>query len=229
MGVWNPVGAVDAKQNAGWHSRCYIDARMQMLSNLSMLAAIVWGIALWMKGPTLQTAPGVVVEDEPVQATCPAHVVANVKDYTITAVATYTIRARVLHTKHYWADGNDIVPFDVALGWGRMSDQSIIDKFRISQGNRFFFYEYDGSPVIPESEIVCHSSNNHLIAADSHIAHAIAGLYPGEIVTMQGYLVNVSNAKGLVWNSSLTRTDTGNGACEVMYVQGIKAERPAEK
>ena len=41
------------------------------------------------------------------------------------------------------------------------------------------------------------------------MAHAISGLYPGEITTMQGYLVNVSKPDGFHWNTSLTRTDTG--------------------
>jgi hypothetical protein len=42
------------------------------------------------------------------------------KGYGLTAVAAYALRARVLHTKRYWIDGNDLVPYDVALGWGRI-------------------------------------------------------------------------------------------------------------
>jgi len=114
----------------------------------------------------------------------------------------------------------------VALGWGRMSDQSILDQLEISQGNRFFFYQWPNAPPIPEREIECHASNNHLIAANSSVAHVISGLYPGEIVTMQGYLVNVTGPDGFHWDTSLTRTDTGNGACEVMYVVGVRVEMP---
>lgn len=192
-----------------------------------MVAAIIWGIVSWIMGPSIRTAPGVLVAEEPVQETCPPHVVAQVKDYTLTAVATYTIRARVLHTKHYWADGNDLVPYDVALGWGRMSDQAVLDRLEISQGNRFFFYQWRNASPIPEKEIECHAANNHLIAANSSVAHVIGGLYLGEIVTMQGYLVNVTRPNGFHWNTSLSRTDTGNGACEVFYVEGVKAEVPA--
>ncbi len=123
-----------------------------------------------------------------------AEVVAQVKDYTITGMASYLIHARVLHTKHYWADGNDLVPYDVGLGWGPMSDQAVLDQLEISQGNRFLFYHWRIAPPIPVSEIECHASNNHLIAANSSIARVIGNLYPGEIVTMQGYLVNVTQA-----------------------------------
>jgi hypothetical protein len=201
---------------------------MRRLLLLCIFAGIIWGLILWVKGPSIRTAAGVVAPDEPLQEMCAAQVVAKIKDYTVTAVATYTIRARVLHTKHYWADESDLVPYDVALGWGRMSDQSVLDHLQISQGNRFYFYQWQTAPPIPQDEIVSHSSNNHLIAANGDVKNVIGGLYPGEIVTMKGYLVNVSGPKGFHWNTSLTRTDTGNGACELFYVVGIKAERPGE-
>lgn len=202
---------------------------MRRLLPLCILAAVIWGLISWMMSGSIRTAAGVLAPDEPLQENCPAQVVARIKDYTLTAMATYTIRARVLHTKHYWTDGSDLVPYDVALGWGRMSDQSVLDHLEISQGNRFFFYHWQTVPPIPQDEIACHSSNNHLIAANSAVKNVISGLIPGEIVTMKGYLVNVSGANGFYWNTSATRTDTGKGACEVFYVVGIKAERPGGK
>jgi len=200
---------------------------MRHFFQFCLIALFLWGVVSWVKGPSIRTAPGVLVPEEPVQGPCEPQVVAQVKDYTITAVATYLIRARVLHTKHYWVNGNDLVPYDVALGWGQMSDQSVLDHLEISQSNRFYFYQWQNVPPIPAREIGCHSSNNHLIAANSAVAHVISGLYPGEIVTMQGFLVNVTKPDGFHWDTSLSRTDTGNGACEVMYVTGVKAERPA--
>ncbi len=167
-----------------------------------------------------------IVADEPVQGTCPPEVIATIKGYAVTKVATYTIRARVLRTKHYWADGNELVPFDVALGWGRMSDQTVLDRIEVSQGNRLYFYDSEGGKPIPDREVDRHSSNNHLIAANSAIAHVIAGLYPGEIVTMQGFLVNASKVGGIDWRTSLSRNDSGSGASEVIYVLGIQAEKP---
>jgi hypothetical protein len=199
---------------------------MRYIFPICTTVALLWGIVSWVAGPSIRTAPGIVVPEEPLQEECPAHIVAQIKDYTVTAVAKYVIRGRVLHTKHYWVDGGDLVPYDVALGWGPMSDQALLDRMRISQGNRFYFFEWDGQAPIAEKEIVCHSSNNHLIAANSSIARVISGLYPGEVVTMQGYLVNVTKPDGFHWNTSLSRTDTGNGACELFYVEGIEAAKP---
>jgi hypothetical protein len=172
----------------------------------------------------LHTAPGVLVAEEPLQQPCPENAVGDKSDYKITAVATYNIRARVLSTKHYYANQGDLVPYDVALGWGRMSDQTYLDKMDISQGNRFYFYQWEGNPPLPEKEIIAHSSNNHLIAANRSIAWKISRLRAGEVVTLTGYLVNVTGPESFRWQTSLTRTDTGNGACEVMYVESIKEE-----
>ena len=67
-----------------------------------------------------------------------------------------------------------------------------------------------------------HAANVHVISADKTVAKAVSSLRAGQIATMKGYLVNVSKADGFRWNSSLTRDDSGNGACELFYVQAIR-------
>ena len=186
----------------------------------SLLAAAVWW--LWPAGE-LRHEPGVRLDREPQQQPIAPQVVGAFKKYTITAVAAYAIEARVLHTKHYWADGNDLVPYDVAVGWGAMSDQAVLDGLSISQANRFFFYEWWNQPPIPRGEIECHAANMHVIAANKNVATAVKRLRRGEFVAMRGYLVNVSGPDGFYWNTSLRRDDTGNGACEVFYVESIEA------
>jgi len=41
---------------------------------------------------------------------------------------------------------------------------------------------------------------------------------------MRGYLVNVTGPNGFNWNTSLRRDDTGNGACELFYVQALETK-----
>jgi hypothetical protein len=55
----------------------------------------------------------------------------------------------------------------------------------------------------------------------------IQGLRVGQIVTLDGYLVNATGPEGRTWNSSLTRDDTGNGACELIYVEKAGAVNEA--
>ena len=190
----------------------------------------VFALLVWLICPpcALRHPPGVRIEAAPAQSDLPPRTLCQVEGYDLTAVATYEVHARVLHTKHYWADRNDLVPYDVALGWGPMSDQSILDRLEISQGNRFFFYRWHDEPPLPVDEIVTHAANNHLIAANPEVAAAVRRLRAGQFVHMRGYLVNVTGPKGFHWNTSTTRTDSGNGACEVFYVEAISvSEEPA--
>ena len=49
----------------------------------------------------------------------------------------------------------------------------------------------------------------------------------GDLIYLEGYLVNVIDKKtGYRFISSLTRKDTGAGACEVMIVTRVKELEP---
>lgn len=169
--------------------------------------------------------PGVLINVSPRQEDIPPKPLPDVEGWKLTAVAKYGIRARVLGTKRYHSGfGSDVVPVDVAVGWGRMSDQAVLDQFEITMGNRFFFYEWSNQPAIPEGEIMRSAANNHIISANADVKKVIGSLRTGQIVTMMGYLVKARTPDGKgFWNSSLQRDDTGNGACEVFYVEAAKA------
>src|SRR5947209_1384983 len=116
----------------------------------AIVGSMAWGAyQSWPLIP-VRTAAGVLVPEEPVQEDLPPHEIGEINGYTVTGVADYTITARVLSTRRYGMDrGSALVPIDVALGWGRMSDQSVLDQFKISQAFRFFFYEWHGVPPLP--------------------------------------------------------------------------------
>ncbi len=183
----------------------------------------ILGLLIWWVCPPgeVRHPPGVRVEALPEQSEFPPRPLGRVHGYDLTAVASYQVSARVLHTKRYWADADDLVPYDIALGWGPMSDQGVLDQLELTQGNRFFFYQWREQPPLPLPEIVCHAANNHVIAANSDVAAAVRRLRPGQFVQMRGYLVNVSRPDGFHWNTSVSRTDNGKGACEVFYVEAI--------
>ena len=115
----------------------------------------------------------------------------------------------------------DLVPRDLAVGWGPMSDQTVLDQLSISQANRFFFYGWQGTPPVPRATIVSHATNLHVIAANDTVARAVARTRAGALVTLRGSLVEVSRPGGPSWRSSLTRTDDGPGACETVWVEAF--------
>jgi hypothetical protein len=197
--------------------------RMRAFLKLILACLMASGIARFWPWRPLVHPPGVLVAEEPIQMNCAPRSLGQYKGYGLVAVASYILRARVLHTKRYWVEGNDIVPYDLALGWGRMSDQAVLDHLSISQANRFFFYEWRDEPPIPEAEIVTHSSNNHVISASPAVARVVSSVRAGQIISMKGWLVNVSGPDGFQWSTSTRRDDTGNGACELIYVESAIA------
>ena len=67
------------------------------------------------------------------------------------------------------------------------------------------------------------SANMHLIPADSNVRRQLKHVRAGNVVHLRGYLVNARRADGFTWNSSLTRNDTGAGACELFYVASVQS------
>jgi len=195
------------------------------LTAVLLLAGAGW---LVISSRPIKHPPGVLVAAAPMQQAMPAKAIGQVEGWNLIALAKYHLRGRVLGTKRYHNGPQSVlVPMDVAVGWNRMSDQAVLDQFSITMGNRFFFYEWESAPAIPPDEIKCSAANNHVIAANDKVASVIRGLRVGQIVTLEGYLVNATNPEGRWWNSSLTRDDSGNGACELIFVKEANAVNSA--
>jgi hypothetical protein len=188
---------------------------------LALLGGVLW---MFLSVRPIRHQPGVLIANPPVQKEIPPKALPAVEKWNLTAVAEYSLRARVLDTKRYRGGRTaDLVPIDVAVGWGRMSDQAVLDKLTISMTNRFFFYEWSSAPPIPEDEIVRSAANNHIISANVAVRSVIRSLKSGSIVAMKGYLVNAVGPDGGTWPTSLRRDDSGNGACELFYVESATA------
>jgi hypothetical protein len=104
-----------------------------------------------------------------------------------------------------------------------MSDESALETIRISQANRYFYWHVDEFPI-PRMEIETHASNMHIIPADDRIESALKCARKGEIVCFSGYLIEVDTQDGWHWSSSLSRSDTGSGACGLVWVEAFQVE-----
>lgn len=141
---------------------------------------------------------------------------------TLTPLAGFSIDAKVLSRKDYRSGREaELSPTDLALGWGRMRDPRVLDRLRITQSGRWFHYRYSGEPPIPPAEIVRSAANMHMIPSSDSIADALDSVRPGERVRIDGWLVEAEAKDGWLWRSSTSRDDSGNGACEVVYVCSI--------
>jgi hypothetical protein len=143
----------------------------------------------------------------------------QVNGYQITPLEPFELYGRVLSRKEYTSDEESkLVPVDLAMGWGPMADTEIVKQVSISQSNRWYYWQVNQFPI-PRREIETHSANMHLIPSTPAIEEAIKAIKPGQLVKFSGYLVEAKSAQGFYWKSSLTREDTGAGACELVLVK----------
>lgn len=187
---------------------------------LALFLALLW---YWNGSRPVRHAPGVLVGDPPLQQSLQAAPAQRLRkgDVAIKPLATFSMSARVLSRADYrWDSLAALVPVDLALGWGRMSDSAVLDRVRISQSGRFFLWSVDQFPI-PERELIESAANMHLIPADSTIERAIKRTRVGDVVTFDGYLVRIDWPTGANAVSSLTRSDTGAGACEIVWVENF--------
>lgn len=196
-----------------------------MTKSLALIAAVVLGwMAYGRLNAPLTYPPGVLIAAEPSQTP----LLPNDKPFShgrfhLQPLARFDLEARVLHRKTYRYDRQaGLAPVDLAVGWGPMSDQAILDQLEISQSGRFFWYVWQRQPPIPREQIVSHATNLHLVPANPEIARRCRSLRSGELIHLQGLLVEATGPDIDTWRSSLSRTDDGNGACELVWVEEVE-------
>lgn len=143
--------------------------------------------------------------------------------FLFTPQASYSITATLVSKRSY-AGGpmNWLSPMDYALAWGSLNH--LLDKIKFKQVVRFCLYRT--REALDPAFINRHMSNNHLIPATPNLRKALRRVKKGSVVKLDGYLVYVTALQGgrvmSNWNSSLTRTDEGNGACEIIYLTRLQ-------
>jgi hypothetical protein len=186
------------------------------------VAYILWGAWTWFRDRPVHPRDGVLASQEPQQNATPSVTVRSGR-WQLTARASYHITARILGVERYRFDFlAGLVPEDLALGWGAMSDNRLLHALSIEQSNRFYYWRFTGPPTVPPSQVSLHSANTHVIPANKGVAAQLTRLRRGQVVELIGELVDGARDDGARITTSLVRTDTGAGACEVMLVRDVR-------
>lgn len=187
-----------------------------------IIGGLLLGVYFW-SGREITRPAGVLVPEPPVQRQVSRSSFREKNGYRIALLASFDIRGRVIGAERYRFDrGAALSPVDLALGWGPMSDSHVLQQLSISQGGRFYSWWAQSFPV-PREIIETHSANMHMIPATDDIERRLKSIRAGNVVRIKGFLVEVTGQDGFRWKSSLTRTDTGAGACELIWVESLES------
>lgn len=179
--------------------------------------------ALWQLNARREVtrAPGVIALAEPLQQEIDRATKIRHGTFTLQPRAEFSATVRILRREDYSIGPlAELVPTDFAVGWGPMSDSAVLAAIDISQSNRFYFWRTETWPV-PRAVIESHSANWHVIPADDKVAGVLDRLRAGDLVELRGELVDIQGRDGGM-TTSLSRYDTGAGACEIIHVSSAR-------
>lgn len=188
-----------------------------------IVAVVIGAWNLWQER-TQSHPPGVLVQHAPHQRVIASPLELSREKYRLVARAEFDITARVIARMRYrWDDLAPVVPVDLALGWQNMSDSAVLDRMSCNQGQRYYACTWKSHDVIEPRKFTAQSANMHMIPATPEVEKALLRVRKGQIVTVRGMLVDVVMPNGGKWATSLTREDSGPGACEIVLVTEITA------
>ena len=184
-------------------------------------ALVTYGVYRWYAHRELAHAPGVVAAEEPAQDELASVDGLERDGFRLVPRADFSATVRILHREDYsMGPLAKLVPTDFAVGWGRMSDSAVLASIEISQANRFYFWRTQDWPI-ERGEIEAHSANWHVIPENDTVRAVLGRLRTGSVVELRGRLVDIEAREGGM-STSLSRTDTGPGACEILLATSAR-------
>ena len=160
-------------------------------------------------------------------------VVYNDTQYRVEPEFDYDITGMVVSYRYH--DGNSrmhrrandhLNMLDVCVIWGENTANPRLDK--IDFWNGIFTCNVQTRDELAWRAFDMYKlSNNHLISDRDAIRERVSGLRIGDQIRVRGYLASYTNPAGGTRGTSTTRLDTGDGACETIYVEQFDVLRPA--
>lgn len=198
--------------------------------------AILAATALFFSGPTLpdpSDAEPLVIHGEPMQQEISPPVFTKKYGdivYTYTPRAEYEISGVVvsLHHSDSFVDitheHDPANALDLCLAWGANVETDAYRRVEYHHGDFTCFYRWWGEdPGFRGDEM----SNTHIVPSTPELSRLAKKVRVGDQVTLRGTLVDYetrfSDGRNIGRRStSMVREDTGNGACEILYLDDLR-------
>jgi hypothetical protein len=239
--TWRRAGA-----RLGWPAAAAVAYRLVYLWLLGALA--FWPLARW-QARALPPADRLEasLRQEPRQRPtdrAPFTVEVEGISYRVEPKFSYAIEGLVVSehvTESWWrpasfhARANDRLNVkDVCVVWGENAANGSYRRARFHSGEFTCFVRFPSAPAA-QAFVPRALSNNHLLAVDPALRRQLRDLRRGDQIALRGYLASYSHdqatetgsGQGYWRGTSISRDDTGNGACETLFVTQLQVLRPA--
>lgn len=155
-------------------------------------------------------------------------------DYRVQPRHSYELNAVVvsLHHSDTWWDyahkewGDNVNIMDLCVAWGDSVRSGAYRDVSFSNNQWECHWNYRSELAMKHFSNE-QASNNHIVTGDPKLARALRNIRIGDQIRLRGYLVDYTIFKGGqargTRTSSESRTDSGPGACEVLYIDEFEA------
>lgn len=201
------------------------------LNNILIATSFLWlMVSFWNRNDL----PGNIeyvseIANEPEQTATrekPFYATVNDVEYLIEPEYAYDITGMIVSYRHHEGNSrmhlqaNDHLNMvDVCVVWGDNTKSKLQE---IDFWNGIFTCNvFTRDMQAWESFDMDQLSNNHLISDDDFIRRQTRKIQIGDQIRVRGYLASYSNPDGGKRGTSTTRTDTGDGACETVFVESF--------
>ncbi len=204
-------------------------------SFVSFVVSIVVAVSAMMFAWRLPAPrPRPALHNEPLQTALSADAVAPFNEtlhehvYTVTPRFTYHLTGMVvaLSDAMGWQNithkstGDFLNTNDICVIWGANAETLNLAKFAFTHGDWTCYLETHDTEAWSHFKLDG-LSNNHVLPATPEIAAQSRSVRIGDQIAIDGRLVDYSIDGRPPRVTSTVRTDTGNGACEIIYVTGF--------
>lgn len=110
---------------------------------------------------------------------------------------------------------------DFCTVWGDMLKSGLYRDMKFTSGDWTCYFSAASYQIFNRAKLD-EIANNHILVKDEKTRRAIEKLELGDEVRIQGMLVDYDIDGSPMRRTSLVRTDTGNGACETLYVESVE-------
>lgn len=209
---------------------------------LLVSSAALFLVAWWQRDalpPPAKLDPTLLVEpDQRPTDRLPFQTTVGGITYTVRPIFAYDLSGLVVsrHDADTWWDwiheawNDKLNVTDLCVVWGTNARTGIYREIDFSSGE-FQCFAQTGSSAAWAAFDMTSLSNNHLLSDDPAIARVLRDARVGDQIRLRGYLAEYSHDHGFrfVRGTSVTRTDTGNGACETVFVTDAEITRPGNR
>jgi hypothetical protein len=154
--------------------------------------------------------------------------------YDVQPLYTYDLYGLIVskHDAKTWWDyihkewNDELNVLDLCVVWGNNVRDGAYKGIEFSSGQFVCNFSTSSREAYEAFDLTA-ISNNHLLSSDKRIAEKMRSARVGDQIHFRGYLAEYSHNHGFPFKrgTSTVRTDTGNGACETVYVESFEILR----